>query len=277
MEWLEVDYATPVVPAMVQVYETYHPGALVCVTVFGPDGAEVDAWLGTDPTPATTASGVSTVPLAVKFKISRVRLYLDSSKVPGWNEVDAVGLVDQAGHLQWACDARASSTYASNLSGGHPSSASSTANPASSQTLVPPWGDFAISNASNFARAPETNRSAEAHGWPVLAFWGERRASANVPWKPVLPIHPIWRGLLIDALFYAVAAWLLLWLLTRPRRFVQELSRMKRGCCVACGYDLGFDFLAGCPECGWRRDARISHIPPTQSTAHENPGNGEER
>ena len=48
---------------------------------------------------------------------------------------------------------------------------------------------------------------------------------------------------------WAVLALLILW----PRRFIIEVSRMRRGCCVACGYDLGYDFLRGCPECGWRR------------------------
>ena len=41
--------------------------------------------------------------------------------------------------------------------------------------------------------------------------------------------------------------------LTKPRRFFLEISRLKRGCCVTCGYDLGYDFPRGCPECGWRR------------------------
>jgi hypothetical protein len=41
--------------------------------------------------------------------------------------------------------------------------------------------------------------------------------------------------------------------LTVPRRFLVEVSRLRRGCCVVCGYDVGYDFFAGCPECGWKR------------------------
>ena len=46
------------------------------------------------------------------FDLSRIRIYLDSPKVPGWNEIDAVGLVDEKGTTHWAASARASSTYA---------------------------------------------------------------------------------------------------------------------------------------------------------------------
>ena len=31
--------------------------------------------------------------------------------LPGWNEIDAVGLLDQTGKVSWAISAKASSTY----------------------------------------------------------------------------------------------------------------------------------------------------------------------
>ncbi len=38
-----------------------------------------------------------------------------------------------------------------------------------------------------------------------------------------------------------------------------RLNRERKGCCPMCAYDLrgtsGGDFSAGCPECGWRREA----------------------
>jgi hypothetical protein len=55
-------------------------------------------------------------------------------------------------------------------------------------------------------------------------------------------------------MLYALVLAGLYWALVVPRRFVREVGRMRRGCCVACGYDLGFDFAPGCPECGWRRE-----------------------
>jgi quinoprotein glucose dehydrogenase len=55
-------------------------------------------------------------------------------------------------------------------------------------------------------------------------------------------------------------AWLAIWAtLTIPRRFVRDLARLRRGACIACGYDLNYDFPKGCPECGWRRGATDPH------------------
>jgi hypothetical protein len=66
-------------------------------------------------------------------------------------------------------------------------------------------------------------------------------------------LRPVWPGFLVNSVFFAVVLAALYRALTVPRRFVREVGRLRRGRCVACGYDLGFDFAAGCPECGWRR------------------------
>lgn len=56
--------------------------------------------------------GVSEIPVEVDFTTQRVRIHLDSPRVYGWNEIDAVGLVDQDGLVHWAVHAEASTTYA---------------------------------------------------------------------------------------------------------------------------------------------------------------------
>ncbi len=111
-EWLLLEYTEPVVPREVHVHETYNPGALYRVTVFRLDGTEVEVWKGKDPTPVGSARGVSKIPVKVNFKTNRVKIYLASKDVPGWNEIDAVGVVDAAGKTHWAKSAHASSTYA---------------------------------------------------------------------------------------------------------------------------------------------------------------------
>ncbi len=111
-EWLLVEYAEPVVPKEVRIYETYHPGAVNRVTAFRLDGTEVEVWKGQDPTSADSDKGVSKIPVKVDFKTHRVKIYIASKEVPGWNEIDAVGLVDQADKTQWAVAVDASSTYA---------------------------------------------------------------------------------------------------------------------------------------------------------------------
>ena len=287
-DWLELSYPNAVVPRSVKVYESYNPGAVCRVTAFKADGTEINAWQGTDPTPTTAPSGTSDIPVSVPFATNRIRIYLASEKVPGWNEIDAAGLVGADGQLQWASDARASSFY-----GDSRASASSTT-PAPAD-LVPAWSglDHPGPARSNHL-ANDEFRLADARGWPMLALYSRKDLTASAasamsasggstyvgsaytsgslspalssgfsPMPPVptlpadlaaIPLRPIWSGLAIDALVFGGALLLLRWLLTAPGRAMCELSRMWHGRCIACGYDLGYDFVRGCPECGWRRN-----------------------
>ena len=117
-EWLVLEYEKSVVPVRVDIYETYNPGAVYKVCVFTKDGKEVVAWTGNDPTKPGSGKGISEIAVNIDFKTNRVKIYLDSPKVRGWNEIDAVGLVDNVGRKHWAAMARASSTFAK--SGGRP-------------------------------------------------------------------------------------------------------------------------------------------------------------
>ena len=42
---------------------------------------------------------------------SGVKVYLDTARVPGWNEIDAVELIGRDGSRQWAATSSASSSY----------------------------------------------------------------------------------------------------------------------------------------------------------------------
>ncbi len=111
-EWLMLEYDQPRVPQAFLVYETYNPGALVRLTAFRLDGEEVELWKGQDPTTPDNDMGVSEIPVKADFKTNRVKLYIDSRSVPGWNEIDAVGFRDKDKAMHWAVAADASSTYA---------------------------------------------------------------------------------------------------------------------------------------------------------------------
>jgi hypothetical protein len=87
--------------------------------------------------------------------------------------------------------------------------------------------------------------------WPAPA--GGASSTPSVKLKPRLPWRPIWTGFAFDTVVFAVLAAMVYVLAVLPRRFVMEVGRMRRGCCIECGYDLGYDFRAGCPDCGWRR------------------------
>ena len=113
-EWLELTYSKRVKALGVDIYETYNPGAVCRVSVYDADGNEKTAWEGSDPTPAGIAGGkgLSKIRFAEPVETERVRIYLDSVNVKGWNEIDAVGLVESESAVHWAKSAEASSTYA---------------------------------------------------------------------------------------------------------------------------------------------------------------------
>ena len=277
-EWLELEYARAVAPAAVEVHETYNPGALAKVSVFDAQGKEVPAWEGDDPGLSRASMGkwVSRVPVGVEVQTRRVKLYIDSPKVGGWNEIDAVALVGRDGSRQWATKVEASSwynsqAYANSSSGGVPVEA------------VPSWGGLARpGHALQDEGARSEQRLVEGRGWPMIAVWGERDPAvlATAPMTGTLTFstrlaltgggtvrigaagmglrgqplfHVVPAGLAVDAVVYAVILGLIWWALVWPRRFVVEVARMRRGCCLRCGYDLRYDFVKGCPECGWGR------------------------
>jgi hypothetical protein len=112
-EWLILEYEKSVVPVAVVVHETYNPGAVVKVSHYPKWGREQVLWEGTDPTPATAGMGVSRLPVSARVKTGRIKLYIDSPAVAGWNEIDAVGLELADGNVIWATSAEASSSFGS--------------------------------------------------------------------------------------------------------------------------------------------------------------------
>jgi hypothetical protein len=106
-EWLLLEYDRSVCPDAVLVHETFNLGAVSKVSVFKKGGEEIVVWTGTDPTPRTKKRGVSVIPVAVPFNTRAVKIYIDSRTVPGWNEVDAVGLRYAKNKTVWRARIRA--------------------------------------------------------------------------------------------------------------------------------------------------------------------------
>lgn len=111
-EWLELSYEDAVVPAQMVIHESYNPGAVTRIFAITEDDEAHVVWEGDDPTGVGEERGVSRIKLDTDLKVRRIRVEIDSPQVPGWNEIDAVGMVGQDGVLQWAVDATASTTYA---------------------------------------------------------------------------------------------------------------------------------------------------------------------
>lgn len=90
-EWIEVRFpaAEPVVSVLWA--ETFNPGAVTRVDDVTDPSAPVVLWEG----PAAPVAGavVAELLLPAQRTIGAVRLVLDSARVPGWNEIDAIGIV----------------------------------------------------------------------------------------------------------------------------------------------------------------------------------------
>jgi hypothetical protein len=143
IEWLELTYEDAIVPQEFIIHETYNPGAVFKISVIknaeeqpveadaaedepaagdpaAGDEREIVIWEGVDPTRVGARRGVSRIEVDTKVKSKTFRIYLDSPKVAGWNEIDAVGVSGEGAEddVQWARKVTASSTFAAIGGGG---------------------------------------------------------------------------------------------------------------------------------------------------------------
>ncbi len=107
-QWLELGYSPPLRASGLRIFEVNAPGAITRVIGHDEQGGEHLLWSGTDP---TTAPGLFELSFpATSFRVTRIRLILDTSRTSGWNEIDAVELLGPDGRV-WASSASASSEY----------------------------------------------------------------------------------------------------------------------------------------------------------------------
>ena len=110
-EWLLLEFAEPVRAYSVHIYETYNPGSVVRITGFTLNGSEIELWRRARPFIPSSPGFIFRPSFTRKIVTNRIKLYLDSKRTPGWNEIDAVRLRGESGSTQWAVAALASSTY----------------------------------------------------------------------------------------------------------------------------------------------------------------------
>lgn len=106
---LDLSYAQAVRVDGVSLHETFNPGAVARILAWTPEGTWELLWEGTGAradVPVWFAPSVR----ATTYRTARIRVILDTDRVPGWNEIDAVELIGD-GIRQWANEATASSEY----------------------------------------------------------------------------------------------------------------------------------------------------------------------
>jgi hypothetical protein len=95
VDWLEVTFATAVVPTEISVRETNSPGFVSRIEVRDEMGRYQTVWQGT-PGAVEKCPRVLTVPVSgVTIRVNTVRINLDQRDGGDWNEIDAVELVGQ--------------------------------------------------------------------------------------------------------------------------------------------------------------------------------------
>jgi hypothetical protein len=82
----------------VRVVQSFQPGAVVRIETIDESGASATVWTGPDAAAYVPgAVGVLSAAFpATARAVARVRIVLDTRRVPGWNEIDAVELVGEA-------------------------------------------------------------------------------------------------------------------------------------------------------------------------------------
>jgi hypothetical protein len=95
VEWLRCTFATPVRAKELRVRQSFHPGTVSKVTLHGKGGRALVVFRGIDPNtyPAGQVGWFVVRFPPTDFDVEAVELELDTARIPGWNELDALQLV----------------------------------------------------------------------------------------------------------------------------------------------------------------------------------------
>lgn len=112
-EWLRLTYERPLEIAELHIWQNDNPGAIVRVTA-DIDGEAVELWAGADRSKGAAPRALTIKP-AKAYRAAQLTVHLDTRRVSGWNEIDAVEIVATDGSRHWAQSAEASTTYAAQM------------------------------------------------------------------------------------------------------------------------------------------------------------------
>ncbi|TWU59342.1 hypothetical protein Poly51_21300 [Rubripirellula tenax] len=114
MQWFIVEFPNKVNVGKIEIVETYNPGAVVRICSVSMTGQEIEIWKGQDPVAPIAGMGSSFIVPSTKIRTRRMKVFLNTDLVSGWNEIDAVALHADDATVQWATNSWASESYGDN-------------------------------------------------------------------------------------------------------------------------------------------------------------------
>ena len=108
-EWLLLDFGEVVEATAVSIRASWNAGTVTRVLAVADDHSERELWSG--PASGQSDDWNREIQFSRPESLQRVKIALDTSAVPGWNEIDAVGLIGADGTIHWARKATASSSW----------------------------------------------------------------------------------------------------------------------------------------------------------------------
>jgi hypothetical protein len=95
VEWIELTFATAVVPTEINIHQSYNPSQIVKVEVIAADGSLHEVWGGVPQAVSQCPYQMNIkVTLGGEIKVKKVKITIDQSVLEGgWNEIDAVELI----------------------------------------------------------------------------------------------------------------------------------------------------------------------------------------
>lgn len=91
-EWLEVGFQKPMRVSAVDVIESYNPGAVASIELITASGRRISAYQGQPAAVGTPSRNLHVETGCTNEPIVAVSVQIASQAVPGWNEIDAIGI-----------------------------------------------------------------------------------------------------------------------------------------------------------------------------------------
>jgi hypothetical protein len=94
VEWIELDYDTPVLPTEVNIFQTYNPDQVIQVALRDLTGEYQTVYLGKPQDESDDCPFVLHIPVeGIDWQVDGVKITIDQTELENWNEIDAVELV----------------------------------------------------------------------------------------------------------------------------------------------------------------------------------------